>query len=210
MVNNRACRLATLILLLAPPLVTQNQSPNASAEKSKGIDYLLNYLNMAGTNKASDFRPITQRERTHLYLKTLVNPFGYVKAGLSAGIDQWNDKPQEWEQGASGYGKRFANILGQHSIQRTVTFGCPEPCMRTIATSIRAKRTFIYALSMLSRAVFLLATMMEAGISLSPRLVEQRRALFYPACGSLQVSIQPGMARSALELLWAATSGLAW
>jgi hypothetical protein len=31
------------------------------------------------------------------------------------------DKPSEWEQGASGYGKRFANILGQYSIQRTVT-----------------------------------------------------------------------------------------
>jgi hypothetical protein len=29
----------------------------------------------------------------------------------------------EWEQGASGYGKRFANIIGQYSIQRTVTFG---------------------------------------------------------------------------------------
>ena len=32
------------------------------------------------------------------------------------------DKPAEWEQGASGYGKRFANIAGQYSIQRTVTF----------------------------------------------------------------------------------------
>jgi hypothetical protein len=94
-----------------------------STPVAKGADYLLNYLNMAGTNKASDFRPLTQRERTHIYLKTMVNPFGYVKAGLSAGIDQWKDKPQEWRQGASGYGKRFANILGQYSIQRAVTFG---------------------------------------------------------------------------------------
>jgi len=55
-------------------------------------------------------------------LKTMVNPLGYIKAGFSAGIDQWKDKPTEWEQGASGYGKRAANILGQYSIQRTVTF----------------------------------------------------------------------------------------
>jgi len=48
---------------------------------------------------------------------------GYMKAGFSAGIDQGKDKPEEWEQGASGYGKRFANIVGQYSIQRTVTFG---------------------------------------------------------------------------------------
>jgi hypothetical protein len=66
---------------------------------------------------------MNQQERTSLYFKTMINPFGFIKAGFSAGIDQWNDKPSEWEQGASGYGKRYANILGQYSIQRTVTFG---------------------------------------------------------------------------------------
>ncbi|HYK36941.1 hypothetical protein [Alloacidobacterium sp.] len=78
---------------------------------------------MAGTKKAADFQPLTQHERNQLYFKTMANPLGYIKAGFSAGIDQWNDKPEEWEQGASGYGKRFANIVGQYSIQRTVTFG---------------------------------------------------------------------------------------
>jgi hypothetical protein len=125
--KNCTRRLANLILLLALPLAAQNQSPNTTAEKpsfiAKGIDYLFNYMNMAGTKKASDFRPLTQQERTHLYFKTMVNPLGYMKAGFSAGIDQWEDKPEEWEQGASGYGKRYANILGQYSIQRTVTFG---------------------------------------------------------------------------------------
>ena len=96
------------------------QESNAAG---KAVDYLVNYLNMAGAKKASDFQPLTQRERTNLYLKTMANPLGYIKAGVSAGIDQWNDKPPEWEQGASGYGKRFANLLGQYSIQRTVTFG---------------------------------------------------------------------------------------
>ena len=108
-------------------VAAQNQNP-ASVQQDpspvgKGADYLFNYLNMAGTKKGSDFRPLTQRERTQLYLKTMVNPLGYIKARFSAGIDQWKDKPPEWEQGASGYGKRFANIVGQYSIQRTVTFG---------------------------------------------------------------------------------------
>src|ERR1700761_3345426 len=53
----------------------------------------------------------------------MINPIGFPKAAFSAGIGQWNDKPFEWEQGASGYGKRFANILGQYSVQRTATFG---------------------------------------------------------------------------------------
>jgi hypothetical protein len=126
MMNKRTCALATLILLLSP-LVAQSQGTNSSAEKSnlsaKGIDYLFNYLNMAGAKKASDFRPLTERERAHLYFKLMTNPLGFAKAGLSAGIDQWKDKPEEWKQGASAYGKRFANIVGQYSIQRTVTFG---------------------------------------------------------------------------------------
>jgi hypothetical protein len=127
MINKGICWLVMFVLVLGPLVAAQNQNPAAVQQDpspvGKGVDYLLNYLNMAGTKKGSDFRPLTQRERTQLYLKTMVNPLGYIKAGFSAGIDQWNDKPPEWEQGASGYGKRFANILGQYSIQRTVTFG---------------------------------------------------------------------------------------
>jgi len=116
--------MAILVVLLVPFVTAQGQNDGATTEKpsnsAKGIDYLLNYLNMAGTN---EFRPMTQQERTRLYWKTMVNPLGYLKTAASAGIDQGKDKPEEWEQGASGYGKRFANILGQYSIQRTVTFG---------------------------------------------------------------------------------------
>ena len=120
-------KLVLVVLMLSLPATAQvTASPPPQQQSNavnKGIDYLFNYLNMAGTRNANDFRPMTQRERTHLYFKTMVNPLGYIKAGFSAGIDQWKDKPPEWEQGMSGYGKRFANIVGQYSIQRTVTFG---------------------------------------------------------------------------------------
>ena len=121
------CGFAILAFGFPPMMAAQNQDSDAIGQKpspvSRGIDRLFNYLNMAGTTKASEFRPLTQHERTQIYLRTMVNPLGYLKAGFSAGIDQWKDKPAEWEQGASGYGKRFANITGQYSIQRTVTFG---------------------------------------------------------------------------------------
>jgi hypothetical protein len=127
LMNKSICGLAVLVLTTAPLLAAQNQNSTTAEQKPsevrRGVDHLFNYLNMAGTMKASDFRPLSQRERTQIYLKTMVNPLGYIKAGFSAGIDQWKDKPAEWEQGASGYGKRFANIAGQYSIQRTVTFG---------------------------------------------------------------------------------------
>lgn len=124
--NKSICTLGILALTFAPLVAAQNQDSITPEEKSstenRGVGVLFNYLNMAGTEKANEFRPLSQHERTQLYLKTMANPLGYLKAGVSAGIDQWEDKPSEWEQGASGYGKRFANILGQYSIQRTVTF----------------------------------------------------------------------------------------
>jgi len=116
-----------VLLLNASLAVAQNDPTNPTPPKkgvaAKGVDYLFNYLNMAGTKTGADFRPMTQEERNKLYVKTMLNPLGYLKAAASGGIDQAHDKPTEWEQGASGYGKRFANILGQYTIQRTVTFG---------------------------------------------------------------------------------------
>jgi hypothetical protein len=118
--------IVVVLLLNASLAVAQNDTTNPPPKKgvaAKGVDYLFNYLNMAGTKTGADFRPMTQEERNKLYVKTMLNPLGYLKAAASGGIDQANDKPPEWEQGASGYGKRFANILGQYTIQRTVTFG---------------------------------------------------------------------------------------
>jgi hypothetical protein len=120
-------RVGTITLVFSALAFGQRQGSLSTRPEGnqfqRTIDHLFNYLNMAGTLKASAFRPLTQRERTQMYWKTMVNPLGYMKAGLSAGIDQWKDKPPEWKQGASGYGMRFANIFGQYSIQRTVTFG---------------------------------------------------------------------------------------
>jgi hypothetical protein len=129
MIDECICGLFFLLFTLAAHATAQSQEsvttepePDAPGAAHRTINILFNYLNMAGTLKASEFKPLTQPERTKIYFRTMVNPIGYLKAGFSAGIDQWNDKPPEWEQEASGYGKRFANIVGQYSIQRTVTF----------------------------------------------------------------------------------------
>jgi hypothetical protein len=127
MSDKTICGLLIVVLAIAP-LESVAQSEDAATSQPPGsthrtINNLFNYLNMAGKTEANDFQPLNQRRRTQIYLKTMTNPLGFLKAGFSAGIDQWKDKPAEWEQGSSGYGKRFANILGQYSIQRTVTFG---------------------------------------------------------------------------------------
>jgi hypothetical protein len=101
-------------------------NPAPAAGTSDGgfvVDTLFNYLNMAGAKTAKDFRPLTQRERDRLYVKSIFNPFVGIKALASAGINQWVNTPVEWGQGASAYAKRTGNLVAQYEIQRTIAFG---------------------------------------------------------------------------------------
>lgn len=100
-----------------------SQEASSSLQNSNFVRNVFNLFNMAGTVKAEDFRAMTQAERNRLYFRSMINPLSFVRVAASAGIDQAKDKPVEWEQGASGYGKRYANIFGQYSVQRTVTYG---------------------------------------------------------------------------------------
>ena len=109
--------------LKAAPLVLFALS--ASAQTSgieKAVSGLENYLNMAGSQTVKDFRPLTQKERTDLYVWSLVNPWGLAKAAMSAGLDQAHNKPEEWGQGWDAYGQRYGNIEGQYLVQKTVNF----------------------------------------------------------------------------------------
>jgi hypothetical protein len=68
----------------------------------------------------------TKRERFNRYVSSTVGPFSLLRTGLSAGIGQWRDNPEEWGQGASGFAKRYASGFGQNTIQQTVTYGLDQ------------------------------------------------------------------------------------
>src|SRR5262249_40976247 len=117
-------------MLLVIPTAALSQETGASANSADGqaelpqpIRAVFDYLTVAGTETAPEFKPLSQSERNAIFFKSLINPVLYFRPGLSAALDLKNDKPPEWEQGASGYGKRFGNITGQYMIQRTITFG---------------------------------------------------------------------------------------
>lgn len=65
----------------------------------------------------------TPKERFKRYVSDTVGPWPLARAAASAGIQQWKDSPEEWGQGAEGYGKRFASNLGRNAIRQTVTYG---------------------------------------------------------------------------------------
>ena len=137
--NARRRTLWAVVLLLAfsvlplgaqtAPVATPATPAQESAPARKPIEIekkvgrnVFNLLNMAGTRTAADFTPMNQRGRNQLFLQTMINPLSFVRVAFSAGLDQWNNKPSEWGQGSDAYGQRYANIFGQYTIQRTMSF----------------------------------------------------------------------------------------
>ena len=57
------------------------------------------------------------------YLKRTFGPSAYVGAGLSAGLAQWKDYPEEWGQGGDGFGKRLAAAYGRKIVKNSIDVG---------------------------------------------------------------------------------------
>jgi hypothetical protein len=120
-IYKRAAKGYWLMLLIPSPAGAQQ------SKVQKAVSSFESYLNMAGSQTAKDFRPLSQHERTVLYAQCLVNRWGFLKAAASGGIDQLHNKPQEWGQGWGAYGERVANIEGQYLTQKTITYLISSP-----------------------------------------------------------------------------------
>lgn len=57
--------------------------------------------------------PLTAEEKVKLALRNSFGPRAFANRLLLAGINQWQDHPEEWGQGWDGYGKRFASRMGR-------------------------------------------------------------------------------------------------
>ena len=75
------------------------------------------------TTTTPDYVFPTAEERFKRYVKDTVGPWRLLRTGAAAGIQQWQDSPEEWGQGMEGYGKRFASGLGRNVVQQSVTYG---------------------------------------------------------------------------------------
>ena len=62
---------------------------------------------MFSVTSRPDARPLTGREKFHLWAKAEFDPFQGAALALQAGLSQWQDEFPEYGQGAVGYGKRF-------------------------------------------------------------------------------------------------------
>lgn len=69
------------------------------------------------------FTPMTQSQRLKLYLKNSFGPQSYLSSAAAAGLGQWKDRPKEWGQGGSAYGRRFLSSYAEHLTQTTLEYG---------------------------------------------------------------------------------------
>ena len=92
--------LALLPLLASAqsPSDSKDSSGNAAITASEQID--LTYV-----------RP-TQKTKISNYALAAFGPRTAVISAITAGIDQANNTPPEWNQGAEGYAKRFGSSYG--------------------------------------------------------------------------------------------------
>lgn len=97
----------------------------AAKYKQPVDDGSLVWTQQTSTNTSSYTFP-TAEKRAKRYALNVVGPFAFGRAALSAGLDQWNDEPEEWGQGGKAYGKRFASNFGKNVIRQTVTYGLSE------------------------------------------------------------------------------------
>jgi hypothetical protein len=66
-------------------------------------------------------RPTTKM-KLHNYLFDTFGPYPIVGAAFVAGINQSENTPPEWKQGAAGYGKRFGSDFGIAAVTTTTRY----------------------------------------------------------------------------------------
>jgi len=121
----QVCR-AIGVVLLAVVAVSGQQSADPAVADNK-------------TTTTSDYVFPTSKERFNRYVKDNIGPWRLARSAASAGIQQWRDSPEEWGQGAEGFGKRFASNIGRNAIQQTVTYGL-DSALRLDTGFERSKR----------------------------------------------------------------------
>jgi hypothetical protein len=113
---NHVCRaLGILLVTVAAAFSVYSQEGTKTQTKDPAV--------IADKTTTPDYVFPTPRERFDRYVSSVVGPERLLRTAASAGLAQWRDSPEEWGQGAEGYGKRFASNMGQNAIRQTVTYG---------------------------------------------------------------------------------------
>jgi len=68
----------------------------------------------------------TEKTKIESYFFDGFGPYPAVGAAFTAGINQANNTPPEWKQGAAGYGRRFGSNFGIAAVSTTTRYALAE------------------------------------------------------------------------------------
>lgn len=79
-----------------------------------------------GAEASAPYVRPTEKTKIQNYFLDSFGLYPLVGAGVAAGINQFNNSPPEWGQGAEGYGDRYASNLGINLVATTTRYGLAE------------------------------------------------------------------------------------
>jgi hypothetical protein len=86
---------------------------------------LLAKAQKADDAEATYTRP-TEKTKLRNYFFDTFGPYPIIGAAAAAGINQVTNTPPEWQQGAEGYGKRFASNFGIAAVSTTSRYALAQ------------------------------------------------------------------------------------
>jgi hypothetical protein len=105
----------------APPPGSSAPSAQSQQERSEEIlrqeekQRALGVVPLFSMTSVHNAPPLTPKQKWQLMLKSQLDPFTFVSAGLTAGIGQATDSFTQYGQGAQGYAKRYAAALADNA-----------------------------------------------------------------------------------------------
>lgn len=109
-----------IVALAMVPIAAVSQSLSSTSDPSA-------YLPSAtATNPELAYERPTEKTKVRNYTFNAYGPDPFVGAGLAAGINQLNNAPPEWHQGAEGFGRRFGSDFAIAAIGTSARYGLSE------------------------------------------------------------------------------------
>jgi hypothetical protein len=104
----------------ALPVLTRAQSTASSGDSSHAVP------SAPSPQPELVYQRPSQKTRLHNYFFDAFGPYPIVGAAIAAGINQADNAPPEWKQGAEGYGKRFGSDFGIVVVSTTARYALAE------------------------------------------------------------------------------------
>ncbi len=79
--------------------------------------------NVCAQAVAGSLPPIGVGDKLRIHVLRVVSPDKPVGWAVYSGLQQLQNQPREWGQGASGYGRRFASNAGYTAVRNVLGFG---------------------------------------------------------------------------------------